>query len=785
MQTGLSNYFDLNCTNSAFKLRVNWSETYDEETNSSVVTIDSVQFRATNYDGVSYYPDGIIKVNGEPVITMNSVYGTHNCSARLNTWRYIYKSGGPSSAGTVATGSTVVFHDEDGTKSVLIEVVGNRFNGLAFFTGDGKDGSGWRCSGSQLVTLTSIDTYLLSVQETDGAYVIVNRTYSGYATVGNINNGSRLYYGDKLKISFIPDSNHRVLAAKVNDVDFISDNTYTVNGNVDISYSVQALSSSIGATDANIESASAVTIVKHNDLYWHSLQYRFVGCSGYITESGEIQKNEYRFKSAGVSFKIPYEFYEQIPNSKSDICTITCRTYSDEFSDEILGEESSCTFVVSASQDRCLPQISTVIVDANDKTKLLTGSESMLVKNASTAKCTIHASCKNFSTISSIAIDGKIVDILTGGAEADAEEIFESVNKTSFVIVATDSRGYSSSVTVKPIVVDYFDPTCNPEISRPTPTGNKIVLDISGNIYRGSFGKHSNTIVLKYKYKKGSSPSYGDWITVDTAKLTIGTSSYRASNSIELTSYQSETDKETGESLYPGFDYRSDYTFYVQVSDGAYIDGVYQELKHVSREVAVGKGIPVFDWGEDDFAFHVPVKLHESETTESGRETESVSEAVSKNYLEKVLEERIQERIKELEQKLEEETNPLKDKPIGYIYTAWNHTSPAELFGGVWERIINPETGEGVFLLGCADGDEIGVFDGESEHTLTVSEMPSHTHNSYVQGIPGGSGSNYIALTYQAYGKETSSVTMTTAGSGTPHNNMPPYVTVSIWRRVE
>jgi hypothetical protein len=32
-------------------------------------------------------------------------------------------------------------------------------------------------------------------------------------------------------------------------------------------------------------------------------------------------------------------------------------------------------------------------------------------------------------------------------------------------------------------------------------------------------------------------------------------------------------------------------------------------LQTVTKSVTVGKGIPVFDWGEGDFAFHVPVTL--------------------------------------------------------------------------------------------------------------------------------------------------------------------------------
>ena len=124
MATGKSSNFTLDCTSSGFKIRVNWSETYDASTNSSVVTVSSVQFKSTSWYGFTYYPDGLVKINGTTVITMNSNLGSHNCRAgSLDTWSTIKKSGGET-----ATGSTTVVHGADGKKSVSIEVAGNRFS---------------------------------------------------------------------------------------------------------------------------------------------------------------------------------------------------------------------------------------------------------------------------------------------------------------------------------------------------------------------------------------------------------------------------------------------------------------------------------------------------------------------------------------------------------------------------------------------------------------------------------------------------------------------------------
>lgn len=174
---------------------------------------------------------------------------------------------------------------------------------------------------------------------------------------------------------------------------------------------------------------------------------------------------------------------------------------------------------------------------------------------------------------------------------------------TSFVFQTTDSRGYSNSATVRPTVINYIALTCNPLISRPTPTGDKIVMTVSGNVYRGSFGAYTNTLTLRYRYKE-SGGSYGSWQTINASLLTLGTSSYRSTSEIELTAYPA-TD-ENGETINPGFGYHLDYDFQVQVYDGA---GGYT-LSTVNKYVTVNRGIPVFDWGENDFNINVALMLN-------------------------------------------------------------------------------------------------------------------------------------------------------------------------------
>lgn len=182
----------------------------------------------------------------------------------------------------------------------------------------------------------------------------------------------------------------------------------------------------------------------------------------------------------------------------------------------------------------------------------------------------------------------------TSNGVTTGSKTYSGVSATSFSFSATDSRSYSASTTKTPTMVSYVQLTCNPVLSRPTPTGSSIVMTFSGNIYRGSFGACSNTLTLQYRYKE-SGGSYGSWQTVASTNIVYGTSSYRSSATMTL-----------GEE----FDYHLDYVFQVRAMDGGTVDGTTYTLSTVTKTVTVKRGTPVFDWGENDFNVNVPLMLN-------------------------------------------------------------------------------------------------------------------------------------------------------------------------------
>lgn len=121
--------------------------------------------------------------------------------------------------------------------------------------------------------------------------------------------------------------------------------------------------------------------------------------------------------------------------------------------------------------------------------------------------------------------------------------------------------------------------------------------------------------------------------------------------------------------------------------------------------------------------------------------------------------------------------------PVGSIYISVNSTSPQTLFGGTWKAI------KGKFLLGQSSAHTAGSTGGEETHTLTIGEMPEHTHPMYSSNASGDGtwtpdeGAYLVDSVTQIKTTWWARLGMSYAGEGNAHNNMPPYLAVYMWER--
>jgi microcystin-dependent protein len=179
--------------------------------------------------------------------------------------------------------------------------------------------------------------------------------------------------------------------------------------------------------------------------------------------------------------------------------------------------------------------------------------------------------------------------------------------------------------------------------------------------------------------------------------------------------------------------------------------------------------------------------------------------------------------------------------PVGSIYTSVVNTNPNTFFGGTWVSFATGRTLVGVDT-GQSEFNTVEKTGGAKTHTLTTSQMPSHTHtqnshnhtqnshnhtqnahthtqNAHSHPVGGsggtfflvnGSGTNgpaEVPVPGPAYSLSTpqnatatnqnttatnqattatnqaTTATNQNTGGGAAHNNLQPYITVYMWKR--
>lgn len=142
------------------------------------------------------------------------------------------------------------------------------------------------------------------------------------------------------------------------------------------------------------------------------------------------------------------------------------------------------------------------------------------------------------------------------------------------------------------------------------------------------------------------------------------------------------------------------------------------------------------------------------------------------------------ERLVELEERTYEDTQ------VGQLFWTTEHLATPEAVTtykgyGTWERAL-----QGRVAVGFSDNpsDDVrfrtsNAEYGESEHTLTLDEMPSHNHklfdsqgNTGQEGMPDLNGTQSSTL--------SSTVALESTGGSEAHNNIQQSKTIDCWKRV-
>ena len=133
--------------------------------------------------------------------------------------------------------------------------------------------------------------------------------------------------------------------------------------------------------------------------------------------------------------------------------------------------------------------------------------------------------------------------------------------------------------------------------------------------------------------------------------------------------------------------------------------------------------------------------------------------------------------------------------PVGSLFFSKDNNNPGSRMAGTsWIQVA-----EGQFVAGVGTGTDIngtshtvvaGDNDttGEYSHTLTVNQLPAHTHETVVDnkdytGIPNSANAQGHRVGSHKNADYAISLTSSTAGGSQSHNNLPPAFGMYVWER--
>lgn len=224
------------------------------------------------------------------------------------------------------------------------------------------------------------------------------------------------------------------------------------------------------------------------------------------------------------------------------------------------------------------PTLSPNIYDSGTVSKTLTGDQNIIIKGYNNIHVYTGATAYKGATIISQSITNGDKIVNSNYAR------FDNTESADFVITATDSRGNTINQTVSKTLIPYVPLTAsleaNIELSATNATTAKASFKVSGNYFKGSFGATENALTLTYTLKGSNDSEYTGTLTVPEETLAGGY--YVVNTSID------------------NLDYRYSYILYLDAAD---------KITTLAIQSKTLRAYPVFDWGENDFNFNVPVTV--------------------------------------------------------------------------------------------------------------------------------------------------------------------------------
>ena len=473
--------------------------------------------------------------------------------------------------------------------------------------------------------------------------------------------------------------------------------------------------------------------------FTHTLTYSFGSYSGIIAE-GAATTAEWR--------DVPYDFATQIPSSPTGIGTLTCKTYNGS---TLIGTQSVNFTVVVPNNSATQPSDTISISPVSSLAKPF---NSLYIQGRTKAKITHTAVGKYGTTIKSYTAT---VDDKTYTGQDITTEILSIPGSRPITGTVTDNRNIPGTTESSIMVLAYTPPSVERNTS-------------------------ANTLVCARALADGTLDDDG------TALYVACSRKYSRLDGNNAASVQARYKAESGE-------WSAWVTFFAESASGDNYAGIIAGITLAVESPYTIELRAVDKLGESGGTLSFAVSTAEA-TVDLGEGGNSVGVG----------------RLAHVgtEKRIDVAWNAYFEKnvfvggktlvdliyPVGSVYISFNNKAdPSMLFGGTWERIRNR------FLWAATENGVMGETGGEESHRLTISEMPSHNGHlsAGIDGhVPIGKG-NYEGYLnknvsnpypgggyrgWNVYAGNEMHPASEAVGGGKPHNNMPPFIQVAMWKRI-
>ena len=472
--------------------------------------------------------------------------------------------------------------------------------------------------------------------------------------------------------------------------------------------------------------------------FTHTLTYSFGSYSGIIAE-GAATTAEWR--------DVPYDFATQIPSSPTGIGTLTCKTYNGS---TLIGTQSVNFTVVVPNNSATQPSDTISISPVSSLAKPF---NSLYIQGRTKAKITHTAVGKYGTTIKSYTAT---VDDKTYTGQDITTEILSIPGSRPITGTVTDNRNIPGTTESSIMVLAYTPPSVERNTS-------------------------ANTLVCARALADGTLDDDG------TALYVACSRKYSRLDGNNAASVQARYKAESGE-------WSAWVTFFAESASGDNYAGIIAGITLAVESPYTIELRAVDKLGESGGTLSFAVSTAEA-TVDLGEGGNSVGVG----------------RLAHVgtEKRIDVAWNAYFEKnvfvggktlvdliyPVGSVYISFNNKAdPSMLFGGTWERIRNR------FLWAATENGVMGETGGEESHTLTVEEMPSHKGHlsAGIAGTAPYEKGNYkgyldsstmtahgdIGRGWNVYSGNEIHPASEAVGGGKPHNNMPPFIQVAMWKRI-